>query len=77
MIFKSCLSATLNLVRSAQSNNVLKSSETAEAAAESEPEMVPGLGALSEIVKTSGSGTGGLPGLGFAGVIIEDLGKRM
>jgi hypothetical protein len=39
--------------------------------------MLPGLGALSEMVKTSGSGVGGLPGVGFKGVMMEDLGKRM
>lgn len=39
--------------------------------------MVPAFGALSGMVKTIGSGIGGLPGLGFAGVMIEEVGKRM
>jgi len=38
---------------------------------------VPGLGAVSGIVKTMGSGIGGEPGLGREGVILEFLGKRI
>lgn len=38
---------------------------------------MPGLGALSAIVNTMGSGMGGLPGAGLEGVIMEPCGKSM
>ncbi len=44
---------------------------------DSRPEMAPALGAESGIVKTSGSGTDGAPGVGLFGVMIEEEGKSM
>lgn len=38
--------------------------------------MVPGFGAVSLMVKTRASGTGGEPGIGRDGVMLEFLGKR-
>lgn len=69
--------AVLNLALRAQSKSDLKSSETADAATASRPAIVPGLGALSGIVKTMGSGVGGAPATGFEGGIIEFRGKRI
>ena len=37
---------------------------------------MPGLGALSGIVKTMGSGIGELPDVGLDGVMMEPRGKR-
>jgi len=39
--------------------------------------MVPGLGAMSGMVKTMGSGMGVAPGAGREGVMLEVRGKRM
>lgn len=38
---------------------------------------MPGLGALSGMVKTMGSGMGGAPAWGLEGDIMESRGKRM
>jgi hypothetical protein len=38
---------------------------------------VPGLGALTGMVNTIGSGVGGAPAIGFEGGIIEFRGKRI
>jgi hypothetical protein len=43
----------------------------------SSPLMVPGLGAVSGMVKTMGSGIGGAPGAGREGVMLDVRGKRM
>ncbi len=76
MILRFFFPTAFRRVEIAQFKRVLKSSETADAAAASRPLMVPGLGALSGMVKTRGSGVGGEPGAGFEGVYIEFLGKR-
>jgi hypothetical protein len=69
--------AAFNLAVRAQLKRVLKSSETEAAAELSEPPMVPGLGAASGMVNTMGSGVGVEDAEGFAGVMIEFLGKSM
>jgi hypothetical protein len=55
----------------------LKSSETADAADASAPDIVPDLGAESGIVKTIGSGVEGDPGTGLLGVMRDEVGKRI
>ena len=77
MIFRSSLPAALNRARRAQSKRDLKASDTAAAAPACVPAIVPGFGALSGIVKTSGSKIGGLPGMGLDGVMVEEVGNSM
>ncbi len=55
----------------AQSKRVLLLSDTAAAVAASWPPIDPGFGAESGMVKTIGSGIGGAPATGRAGVMLE------
>lgn len=71
------LPAAFSRVVRAQLKRVLKSSETDDAVELSAPLMVPGLGAASGTVNTIGSGVAGDDAEGFAGVMMEFLGKRM
>jgi len=69
--------AAFSLVLRAQLNRLLKSSDTLAAVEESAPEIVPGLGAASGIVKTRGSGGEGAEAEGLEGGMLDFLGKRI